>query len=416
MKIFIGILAFVIAACGMFFVGFFANDVLAKMPPNGKALGRLVGTEKPGLTPTEEFQSNFDFIENNFYRPVPKDKLRNAGMVGLVASLGDPHTNFLEPVVAEQFTTETRGNFVGVGARLQDDPLGTKVFSVFPDGPAKAAGLKSGDVITAVDHTSVAGMDSDKIVSRIRGKEGTKVVLTVLRDKQDKPLDIPITRRNVEIPTVEHRLVDNNQIGYIQVTNFAAPTPDRFSEAINDLNSDHIKGLIIDMRSNPGGLLSSAVDMLSLFVDNKPVVTMKGRNQSVQTAVTKRGQVVSMPYPIVVLVNEESASAAEIFTGVLRDYQKITIVGEHTYGKASVQDLFSLPGGANAKITIARYFLPSGDNISRKTDEDGNYVSGGIKPNVEEEFKYVEGAQFAVEGHDSQLDKAIDVIKSKMSK
>ncbi len=412
MKTTIKLFGILIAGTVFFFGGFFLRDAQAGIPPQASALEQLIKPSDRNLTPTEAFQTHFSKIEANYYRTVPTDKLRNAAMIGLVSSLGDPHTNYLEPKIAEQFSTETRGDFVGVGARLQEDPLGTKVFSVFPNGPARDSGVQPGDVITAVDGESVAGLTTDAIVTKIRGEEGTKVNLTIVRESAPKPFDLLITRRKVEIPTVEHRKVSGD-IGYIQVTNFASTTPVRFQQALQELNNESITGLVVDMRSNPGGLLSAAVDMLSLFVANKPVVTMRGRNGKVQSASTKPEQTVAMPYPVVVLINEESASAAEIFTGVLRDYRKATTVGEHTYGKASVQDLYALPEGASAKVTIAKYFLPSGEDIGRKTDEDGTYISGGIKPDIEVPFEFKEGTQFGIPGKDTQLDKAIDVLKSK---
>lgn len=412
MKAFFSFLAFVAAATAFFFGGYFVRDVLAGVAPSRSAFDQLLNPSS-SPTPTETFQQHYSLIQTNFYRPVDANKLRHAGMTGLVAALGDPHTNYLEPQLAEQFTTDTRGEFVGVGARLQDDPLGTKVFSVFPNGPANESGLKAGDVITSVDKNSVAGLATDDIVTRIRGEEGTIVTLTIIRQGEPNTIDLKITRRKVEIPTVEHRVVANN-VGYVQVTNFSNTTPVRFEQAIKDLNAQNVRGLIVDMRSNPGGVLGAAKDMLSLFVDNKPVVSMKQRGGRVQSLNTDRGKVITDKYPVIVLINEDSASASEIFAGVLRDYKRATTVGEHTYGKASVQDLFSLPEGASAKVTIAKYFLPSGEDISRKTDEEGTYISGGVKPDVEVAFEFTEDAQFGIEGKDTQLDKAIEVVKSRL--
>lgn len=413
MKVFGNIFGFLLAASLMFFGGFFARDAMAGVPPNSGAFQRLVGSSKAEQTPTEAFQHNYNLILSTFGRKVAPDDLRHGAMTGLVSSLGDPHTNFLEPKIAEAFSTETRGDFVGVGARLQEDPLGARIFTVFPDGPAKGAGLKANDVVTEVDGKSMSGLDTDKVVTFIRGEAGTPVVLTVVREGHTGTLKIKIIRRKVEIPTVESRLVAGD-IGYVQVTNFAGPTTVQFQAALQELSNQNMKGLVIDMRENPGGLLSTAADMLSLFVSNKPVVTMKGRGGKLTTANTKSGLVMNLNVPVAILVNENSASAAEIFSGVMRDYKKATLVGSHTYGKASVQDLFTLPEGATAKITIAKYLLPSGDDISRTQDEDGQYLSGGIRPAVPVEFDLKPGAQFAVVGKDSQLDKAISVLRSQM--
>ncbi len=406
MKTILALFGLVMGSTTMFFGGFFVRDALAGVPPNVHALNRMAKNSSDSETPAESFQSQFNFIEAHFGREIKSDDLLQGAMTGLVSSLGDPHTNYLEPVVSEQFATETRGDFVGVGARLTEDPLGTKIFSVFPNGPAKAAGIKAGDIINRVDDRDVAGMATDKIVTFIKGIEGTKVKLTLIREGVNEPVIITVTRAKVEIPTVDSRLLDG-QIGYVQVTNFASPTAEQFRQALLDLKARSAKGLVIDMRSNPGGLLSSASDMLSLFVDSKPVVTMKGRGGSSTTTNTRYGQVLNWDVPIAILVNEESASAAEIFAGVMRDYKKATLVGEHTYGKASVQDLYPLSEGATAKITIAKYFLPSGEDISRMQDEDGQYISGGIRPAVLAEFKFDANTQFGAIGKDSQLDAAI---------
>lgn len=409
MKLIFGLFSFLAGSVLMFFGGFFVRDALAGMPPSMDSFSRLQKGSASQLTPSEAFQEQFDFIESNFGRDLEREDLLNGALSGVVSSLGDPHTNFLEPEISEQFTTETRGDFVGVGARLSDDPLGARIFSVFPNGPAKAKGLKAGDLISKVDGRDVAGMDTEKIVTFIRGEEGTAVKLTVIREGASSPIVFEVKRAKVEIPTVDHKVI-NGKVGYLQVTNFAGPTAEQFGQALVDMKNGGAKGLIIDMRSNPGGLLSSAIDMLSFFVDSKPVVTMKGRGGQSTTATTRYGQVLNWDVPIAILINEDSASAAEIFAGVMRDYKKGTLVGSHTYGKASVQDLFPLPDGASAKITIAKYFLPSGEDISRTQDDDGQYVSGGLRPEIPVEFEFNADTQFGVPGKDTQLDKALQFL------
>lgn len=409
MKLIFGLFSFLAGSVLMFFGGFFVRDALAGMPPSMDSFSRLQKGSTSTLTPSEAFQEQFDFIESNFGRDLEREDLLNGALSGVVSSLGDPHTNFLEPEISEQFTTETRGDFVGVGARLSDDPLGARIFSVFPNGPAKAKGLKAGDLISKVDGRDVAGMDTEKIVTFIRGEEGTAVKLTVIREGASSPIVFEVKRAKVEIPTVDHKVI-NGKVGYVQVTNFAGPTAEQFGQALVDMKNGGANGLIIDMRSNPGGLLSSAIDMLSFFVDSKPVVTMKGRGGQSTTATTRYGQVLNWDVPIAILINEDSASAAEIFAGVMRDYKKGTLVGSHTYGKASVQDLFPLPDGASAKITIAKYFLPSGEDISRTQDDDGQYVSGGLRPEIPVEFEFNADTQFGVPGKDTQLDKALQFL------
>jgi carboxyl-terminal processing protease len=335
-------------------------------------------------------------------------------MSGLLASLGDPHTIFMSPTFATEFSTETKGRFTGIGARLGGDPLGARIATVFENGPAFKAGLRPQDVVTNVDGKPVTGQSTDEIVSKIRGPEGTVVKLTVVRAKSDAPLQFSIKRAAIETPTVEGTYVPSNGFGVLTVSQFSEPTFDQFVRELDKLEEKKIKGLVIDLRGNPGGLLQTAVEMLSLFVENKTVIKMVKREGKDETAETPSGLVRDFKYPIVCLVNEDSASAAEIFTGALKDYGRVTIVGTHTYGKASVQEPFTLVDSALAKITIARYLLPSGRNIERKVDEDGVYISGGLEPDVKVEFDDSnDKARFGDPLTDNQLRKAFDVLKSK---
>ncbi|MBX3115373.1 MAG: S41 family peptidase [Fimbriimonadaceae bacterium] len=395
----------------LFGTGFFAHDVLAGTPPNIAALGRIASPSaaQASVTPVETFQHHFDLILAKHGETTDPEKLRHAAMGGLVASLGDPHTNYLEPKINESFTTETKGNYTGIGARLGEDPLGAKIATVFKGGPADKAGLKPGDVITKVNDFDASGKEVDKIVDKILGEEGTPVTLTLVREGQAGVQSIRIVRRQILIPTVESKMISGN-VGYIQVSGFSEPTPMQFREALDEIDRQHPTGLVIDMRGNPGGLLDSAVKMLSLFVSDKPVVTMKERGDKTMTAQTSRGQVMGINYPVTILVNEESASAAEIFAGVMRDYKKAVLIGTHSYGKASVQNLFQLPGGASAKITIAKYFLPATGDISRKVDDDGTYIKGGLAPDIKVEIPTKGDWKFGEPGKDPQLDRAIQYL------
>lgn len=395
----------------LFGTGFFAHDVLAGTPPNLAALGRITSpiAAQDSETPVETFQHHYDLILAKHGETTTREKLRNAAMGGLVASLGDPHTNYLEPKVNESFTTETKGNYTGIGARLGEDPLGAKIGTVFKGGPADKAGLIPGDVITKVNNFDASGKEVDKIVENILGEEGTPVTLTVVREGKAGVQTMKIIRRQILIPTVESKMLPGN-IAYVQVSGFSEPTPMQFRDAITELDQQHPTGLIIDMRGNPGGLLDAAVKMLSLFVSDKPVVTMKERGGKTMTAETDHGQVLGINYPITILMNEDSASAAEIFSGVMRDYKKAVLIGTHSYGKASVQNLFQLPGGASAKITIAKYFLPATGDISRKVDDDGTYIKGGLAPDIKVEIPTKGDWKIGEPGKDPQLDRAIQYM------
>lgn len=365
------------------------------------------------VSPVQLFRETYSRILTDYRKTVDPTDLKYAGMEGLMASLGDPHTLFMEPRQAEQFALETMANFVGIGARLSPDPLGAKVVVIFEDSPAQHSGLKIGDIVSAVDGVKVSGKDIDSIVGKIRGKPGTQVRITVLRSGSPKPIDLRAIRAKIITPTVESAMIPGTSMGRVSIATFSEPTADQFDRAVSKLEKQGMKGLVIDLRGNPGGLLETAVEMLSRFVEDKVVVKMKGRGDREEIARTYVGLNRKWRYPIAVLINEESASASEIFAGCVRAYRLGTLVGEHSYGKASVQNVRMLVGGASAKITIARYYLPGGEDIGRKVDEDGQYIEGGLKPDVEAKWDPDRAGIFGDIKTDPQLQKAVAVLKSK---
>lgn len=400
-----------------FALGFAGTDLARGRLPEKGSLQKLLAPAqvKSAPSPTRVFRDAFNHIRKDYYRTVDSNELKYAGMEGLMAALGDPHTQFMEPKLASDFQKETKGkvDFVGVGARLLPDPLGAKVTSVFRDGPAAKAGVRPGDTVVSVDGKSMAGIEIDDIVSKIRGKEGTIVQLTVLRGNSTRTDVLSIKRAKVITPTADSFVIEDANVGYLAVFGFAESTTPQFVQALEDLDAKGIQGLIIDLRNNPGGLLETAVEMLSRFVDDKVVVTMRFRGGKEQSERTYGGLARDLGYPIVILINEESASAAEIFAGVMRDYRKATLVGEHTYGKASVQNVFMLIDGSSAKVTIARYYLPSGVDIARKVDDEGQYVSGGIKPDVLVPLSLSPKTLVGDPKTDNQIQRAMEIIKSK---
>jgi carboxyl-terminal processing protease len=397
--------------------GFFWRDLQQGQIPSTRALAIALGSSpNANLSPEQIFKQSYRHIVDSYYKPVKTLELKYAGMEGLMAALGDPHTMFLVPRVAEDFALETRANFVGIGARLSPDPLGARIATVFDDGPADRAGLEKDDIITTVDGKAYVGKDVDAMVTKIRGVEGTQVRLGILKKGDSRPKTIVVRRAKIITPTVEGSYLAESQIGYITLQSFSEPTADQFDRVLDKLERNPLQGIVIDVRGNPGGLLETAVEMVSRFVEGKTVVTMKDRDGRRSRASSQFGLMRNMPYPVAILIDEDSASAAEIFAGVLHDYRKATLVGTHTYGKASVQEVKELIDGASAKITIAKYFLPSGEDIGRKVDVDGQYMSGGLKPDVE--VKIDEGRQFSFSDfgnpqRDPQLKKAIDVLIGK---
>lgn len=392
-----------------FSFGFAVNDLWAGQAPSTGAIQSLIGQQTKAMPP-KTYQQHFDVIQSRFIRKLDRKDLRYAGMSGLVASLGDPHTNFFEPVIAERFSMETQGDFVGIGARLGDHPLGATISSVFEVGPAARAGLKVNDVVTGVDGTKVAGVPVEQIVKKIRGEAGTKVKLEILRANTSEAATLTITRQKVEIPTAEGKMIGD--IGYIAVSGFTEKTPKQFSKALQTVSAVQAKGIVIDLRGNGGGLLESASEMLSHFVEGKKVVSMRFRGGEERVQDTDIGELTNQTKNIVVLIDESSASASEIFAGCMRDYGLAKLVGEHTYGKTSVQNVHVIPvDQASVKVTIAKYYLPSGTNFDRKVDADGNYISGGLKPDIVVDLDTSKQVVIGEPESDNQLATAIETLR-----
>lgn len=410
---------FVVALTLCFGVGYSWRNLRAGELPPAEALSAMVSgpADKNPMAADEVFKLAYNRVETDYYKTVVPKQLKYAGIAGMMSSLGDPHTLFLPPVAAKEFESDTQGNFVGVGARLARDPLGAKVAVSFDDGPAYAKGMRAGDVITAVNGKSVVGMNVDDIVSLIRGQEGTIVKLTLIKPNKEAHETISIKRARITTPTVDGQILKEENVGLLTVTQFAETTTEQFDNALNKLEKNApngLKGLVIDLRGNPGGLLEVAADMLSRFADDKIVVKMKMRGGKEEYAKTLSGLKRDFPYPIVILMNEDTASAAEIFSGVLHDYGMATLVGEHSYGKALVQNIFKLRDGSSAKITIARYYLPSGEYINRKVDEDGQFLSGGLEPDVKSSLD-PDDTNIVLDDvkTDTQLQAALKVIRDK---
>lgn len=412
-------LAYLTVCTLVFTAGFASKDIRTGRNPDLSGLTKSPTAKAETLTPTQIFAREYDRILSRYSgADVDETRLSYAGYAGMVNALGDPHTIFMEPVLAQDFADSTQGlkSFGGVGARLAPDFLGVKVVQVFKQSPASAAGIKSGDLIIAVGGEVVKGLESDQIVEKIKGEIGTPVSITILRDGE-KRINLTMKRAQIVPPSADGLVLAGSNIGYLLVTAFEEPTPRQFVEALRELNEKNIQGLVIDLRGNPGGLLSSAQRMLSNFVDYKPVVTVVSAGGKKKDVVySQGGAMVNTGYPITVLINESSASAAEIFSGVMRDYSLATLVGEHSYGKASVQNVIPFEDGSSLKITIAHYKLPNGSDISRKEDPDGMYLSGGIKPDVPVELKLQPNVSLGDPVTDNQLRTAMGVITKKNPK
>ena len=319
---------------------------------------------------------------------VDQDALEQGIYAGYVNALGDKYTVYYNEEETDALQESVSGTYTGIGAALLQNTTSNEVVisKVYKDSPAEEAGLKEGDVIYQVDDHAISDQSLDEVVSWIRGKEGTDVTLHVVRDGQQ-----------LETPTVVYEMKEN-QVGYIAVSEFDEVTLSQFETALNDLESQGMEGLIIDLRSNPGGNLDTVTDMLKLLLPKGTIVSVKDRAGNVEEYKSDGSH--EFTKPLAVLVNQYSASASEIFSGAIQDYEIGDIVGVTTYGKGVVQQILDLGDGTAMKITIAEYFTPKGRSINKK----------GVTPDVEVEYKADENDPTA----DNQLDKAMEVVGQKM--
>lgn len=374
---------------------------------------RGIGSQPPsGLVKQVDFKQFWDLwelIDAKFYQqPLDAQKLLYGAMTGLAAATGDPYTSFFEPKMAEEFTQTLAGKFDGIGAEIGLKNGQVKVIAPLPDTPAARAGLLAGDSIFMIDATSTEGMPVDQAVSLIRGQKGTTVTLTVGRvkiskdennkeTKQAVELKVPIVRDTIAVPSVTHKFLADD-IVLISVSNFNNDTYQEFSKALDQVLAKDVKGVILDLRNNPGGFLDRATAMAGEWVGDKLVVVERRQGKKVDEF-HGTGQNRLRDIPTVVLVNQGSASAAEIVAGALQDYKVATIVGAKTFGKGSIQDYTELTAGSGVKITVAEWLTPNERFINEI----------GIDPDVVVEITEEDYAA----ARDPQLDKAVEILTGK---
>ncbi|MDD5430772.1 MAG: S41 family peptidase [Candidatus Pacebacteria bacterium] len=330
-----------------------------------------------------------------------KDKdLVYGAIKGLVDSLGDPNTNFLPPSDAKKFEQDVTGSFGGVGAELGMKDGLVVVIAPLAESPAEKAGILAGDKIIEVDHKNIEGLDVNEAVKKIRGEIGTQVTLTVLHNGNEKPVDITITRARIEVPTLKMEMKENN-IAHIQLYQFNDNASFLFYKSAISVLFGQSKGIILDLRNNPGGYLEVAVNLAGWFVDRGNVVVTEKFRSGKEAPFNSNGNAALKDIPMVVLMNKGSASASEILAGALRHYVKAKLIGENSFGKGTVQELQTLKDGSEIKITIAQWLLPDGKVL----DE------AGLKPDIE--VKMTE--QDIKDKKDPQLDRAIQELNKMIS-
>ncbi len=296
--------------------------------------------------------------------------LVDGAIQGLVESLDDPYSTYLDADTFSQMQEMIRGSFGGLGilVGLKDDSL--TVFRTYDNTPAQEQGIVVGDVITKVGDQDVQGVDLNTVVDMMRGPVGSKISLTIQRQGEAAPMVVSLTRKEISIPTVEGKMVDN-QVAYIVISQFTEKTPAELKHVLKDLQQHVVKGILLDLRDNPGGELQSVIKVAGNFIPNGPVVYIQPRNGPTEMLSTTGND---LGLPLVVLVNEGSASAAEILAGAIQDTKSGVLVGEKTFGKGIVQTVFALNNGAGVKLTTARYLTPSKHDINQKGIEPDETV------------------------------------------
>ena len=340
-------------------------------------------------------------IKKDYVEDVDQAKIMDSAINGVLQSL-DPYSAYMSPELFKEMQTDTRGEFGGLGIEIGMEAGVVKVISPIDDTPAAEAGIKAGDYIVKIANQQVQGKSLMEAVKLMRGPVGTSIKLTVRRKNVKKPLDFKITRKIIEIKSVNSEIIGKNKnLGYIRLKSFNENSDSQFLNTIKKFEKDSkIEGYILDLRNNPGGLLTQAINITDFFLNDGEIVSTKGRKQSETRKFFARKGDEIQGKPIIVLINNGSASASEIFAGALKDHKRAIILGENSYGKGSVQSIIPLRNGGGMRLTISKYYLPSGNSISEV----------GVTPDI---FVEEVGADFKIKSeNDNQLNYALKLFNS----
>ena len=397
-----GILVVVVSAVSG--LGFYLADIDSAARPEADTGG--LSWEQARL-----FAEVMERVKHDYVQPVDESVLLEAAIRGMVEGL-DAHSQFLDQEEYRDIRISTSGHYSGVGIEVSTLGAELKVIAPIDNTPAERAGIRSGDTILSVDGVAVDPERLHDTIARMRGRPGTPVRLTIERESGDEPLLFTMQRESIQVASVRHELISPSY-GYIRLSQFNETTPDELARAIDDLtdqstrrNGTALTGLVLDLRNNPGGILDAAVDVSDLFLDSGVIVTADGRTPEARfTRRARRGDILDGT-SIVVLVNEGSASAAEIVAGALQDHRRALIVGTSTFGKGLVQTVMPLSDGRALKLTTSRYYTPSGDSIHQRgispdvfVEASGDYPAPGQSSAVDREA-------------DAQLGEALERLRS----
>ena len=356
---------------------------------------------------TDKEEEIYNTIDEYYLNGIDNDKMKDGIYKGMVDSLGDPYTVYYNTEEYKQFTSSSSGTYSGIGVAVSQNVTtgAITIVKTFKKGSGEKEGMKPGDVIYKVEGKKIEGLELSKVVSMIKGKEGTFVKVTVLRD--GKEIEFNLERKKLEVDTVNYRMEDRSgkKIGYISVSEFDEVTASQFKSAISELSKEGMEGLVIDLRDNPGGLLDVTCEMLDRMIKKGLLVyTVDKYGKRVDEDATDSD---SFDKPVAILVNGNAASASEVFSGAMKDYKAATLVGTKTFGKGIVQSIVPFGDGTAMKVTVSKYYTPNGVNIH----------GTGIEPDV-----VVELSKDATKNgkydrkYDNQLDKALDVVVDKLKK
>ena len=381
----------VVAAC---FLSFFAGSTIMELKMNRKDANSTV-TDDEALN---KFINNYQFVLDNYYKEVDKDELINGAIEGMMSTLDDPYTVYMDEEKYDNFNIVLNGSYEGIGVEIVELNDGNiYIVGVLSNSPAAQAGLKAGDIITSIDDISMSNYSSKELSDYIANSKNKEFKVKVIRDEEEK--EFFVSKDDVKIESVASEIFERHghKIGYIYISIFAMNTAKQFAEELDMLEKDGIDSLIIDVRSNNGGHLTTAEKISSLFVDSSHVI-YKIRKNKKNTSYKSKGDR-NIEYPIVVLTNQYSASASELLTGCLKDNLNAVVIGKKTYGKGTVQEVISLSNGDQYKITTKEWLTPNGTAINGK----------GIKPDIEVDLSE-EYALNPSDETDNQLQTAIDYL------
>lgn len=383
----------IISGLGVFTLGvFFGAQIILTSPqsPAGELINTVLG--KPNDVDFSLYWKVFSKLEEKFPDKINRQDLLYGAARGTVEALGDRYSLFLTPEETQRFFEDIKGEFGGIGAEITQDGKQYVIVAPLADSPAEKAGLKPKDVIISVDDKSAQKMGFNELINAIRGDAGTKVKLEIFREGFEDTQVFVITRDNIVVKSVQGE--NKNGIAYVKIITFSDDTVEEFQKIVDDLLTPDVQKLVVDVRNNPGGFLNTAIDLTSLFIDTDPVVIEERKNkirQDFNTTLEAKYKDV----PMVVLINEGSASASEIFAGAMQDRNRAKLVGMKTFGKGSVQEVDELPDGSSLRLTVARWLTPKGRQINGE----------GIEPDIE-----VQDNEKTEE--DEQLEKAIEILQN----